>query len=656
MLQSFPYPLIPWLLIPPLGSAILLRLFGKRFSPRWVGAIGSGAVFLSFAIALYIGWDLFQLVPGYRRLVADLFPWISLAGVEIPFRLVVDPLSYVMVLVVTGIGFLIHLYSSEYMEHDPRIAEFFSYLNFFIVSMLILVLAGNLPLMFVGWEGVGLCSYLLIGFWYQHLPNAQAGRKAFVVNRIGDAGFLIGIFLLQATIRTTDFAGIHNLLVVQKIYIPVEVTRAIALCLFLGAVGKSAQIPLYVWLPDAMAGPTPVSALIHAATMVTAGVYMVCRLFPLYLASPTAMELIAWTGALTALLAGLIATAQNDIKRVLAYSTVSQLGYMFLATGVGAFSYAIFHLVTHAFFKALLFLGAGSVIHAMEHAHAAHDPQDIRTMGGLRRYLPWTTLTFSIGTLAIAGVPFLSGFFSKDQILWNALSSNYGSPSLFFVGLFTALLTAFYMTRLLILVFFGEFRGNPQAISHLHEPGVRILLPLILLAVGSVVSGYLGIPEEFHLPRPFFEFLAPLFVGVWFEESHYVYLGRVEITALKATGLSILTALSGIILAYLLYLRSPGLRATLKDRLAPVVTLLRHKFFVDELYDLLIVRPLVGVSDRILYRGVERRFIDLIVEGTGRAMRGFASFLQLLQGGNLALYLSLFALGGLLFILFMERM
>jgi NADH-quinone oxidoreductase subunit L len=390
--------------------------------------------------------------------------------------------------------------------------------------------------------------------------------------------------------------------------------------------------------------------------MVTAGVYMVCRLFPLYLAAPSAMALIAWIGALTALFAGLIATAQHDIKRVLAYSTVSQLGYMFLAVGVGAFSVAIFHLVTHAFFKALLFLGAGSVIHAIEHAHAARDPQDIRTMGGLRRYLPWTFWTFLIATLAIAGVPFFSGFFSKDQILWNALSTNYGSPSLFFVGLFTAFLTAFYMTRLLILVFFGEFRGKKETAGHLHDPGIRILLPLVLLAGGSLLAGYLGLPSEFHLPRPFFEFLAPLFVGVWFEEGHYVYLGRFEITALKATGLSILTAFAGIGTAYLLYIRSQALRERMKERLDAIVILLRNKFYVDEIYNLLVVRPLVWVSDRILYRGVERRLIDLIVEGTGKAMRGFASFLQLLQGGNLAFYLSLFALGGFLLILFMEKM
>lgn len=653
-MQPLPHPLISWILVPPLLGAVILRLMGSLLPQRLAGILGATSVFLSFLLALFVGRDLFLLLPGYRQFIVDLFPWISVPGTEILARLVVDPLSFTMVLIVTGVGFLIHLYSTEYMELDDRYSEYFAYLNLFIVAMLLLVLAGNLPLMFVGWEGVGLCSYLLIGFWYKHLPNALAGRKAFVVNRIGDAGFLIGILLLFATLKTTDFIGIRNLLVVQKIYLPVEVTNIIALSLFLGAVGKSAQIPLYIWLPDAMAGPTPVSALIHAATMVTAGVYMVVRIFPLYLAAPDILEVIAWVGAVTALFSALIAVAQNDIKKVLAYSTVSQLGYMFLAAGVGAFSEAIFHLFTHAFFKALLFLGAGAVIKAMEHAHAASDPQDIRTMGGLRHRLPWTFWTFLIGTLAIAGVPGLSGFFSKDLILWNALASSYGSTALFFVGWATAVLTAFYMTRLLIRVFFGEFRGKADAYPHLYDPGLRILIPLLGLSLGSVFSGYLGVPPEFHLPRPFFEFLAPLFVGIWFEEVHYVYLGRIEVTPFIATSFSVVGALVGMGLAYLLYLRYPHVREKLQQQFSIATEILTHKFYVDELYSLLFVRPLYWLSERVLYKGMERRFIDLVVEGVGSGIRGFSGIVQLIQTGNLAFYLSFFALGGLLLLFFLE--
>jgi len=466
----------------PLIGFVIIGLFGKKLSKGIVGTIGSGVVLGAFAISLGI---FFELIGQTEKSVTiDLFNWISAGKLSIPFSFLVDPLSSLFLLIITGIGFLIHLYSTGYMHDDEGLYRFFAYLNLFIFFMLLLVLGSNYLIMFVGWEGVGLCSYLLIGFWFKNTAYNNAAKKAFVMNRIGDLGFLLGILLIFVTFGSTNY---HDVFEGAKNYASGNATiTAIALLLFIGAMGKSAQLPLYTWLPDAMAGPTPVSALIHAATMVTAGIYMIARSNILYTLSPTAMVVVASVGIVTALFAATIGLAQNDIKKVLAYSTVSQLGYMFLALGVGAYTGAVFHVMTHAFFKALLFLGAGSVIHAMSGA------QDIRGMGGLKKYIPVTHLTFLIGTLAIAGFPGFSGFFSKDEILAHAFEHN----KLFWVlGVLGAAMTTFYMFRLYYLTFHGKFRGTHEQEHHLHESPKSMTIPLIVLAVLSVVGGFIGIPE-----------------------------------------------------------------------------------------------------------------------------------------------------------------
>ncbi|HKN46348.1 MAG TPA: NADH-quinone oxidoreductase subunit L, partial [Candidatus Polarisedimenticolia bacterium] len=513
-----------WLIpLLPFVGFVVNGLLGARFLPkRAVGLVGCGAVLGSLGLSVGAFASLSGLPPGsdgVRRFVQDLFTWMPLgrsaSGVDlrVDWSYVLDPLSAVMLMVVTGVGLLIHVYSLGYMEGEarPAYARFFSYLNLFMGMMLTLVLGGSLPVLFVGWEGVGLCSYLLIGFYYDRMFDetarmtcADAGRKAFIVNRIGDMGFMVGMLLLLATAGTLDIQGIVG----QAGSLGAGVCTAAGLLLFLGACGKSAQIPLYVWLPDAMAGPTPVSALIHAATMVTAGVYVVCRMAPLYLQAPAAMATIAVVGVLTALLAAVIGTAQNDIKKVLAYSTVSQLGYMMLGAGAGAFTAGIFHLMTHAFFKALLFLGAGSVIHALS------GEQDIRKMGGLRSRLPWTHAAFAVACLAIAGIPPFAGFFSKDAILWAALTGPGGSWALWAVGVLTAGLTAFYMTRLYLHVFSGPPRLSEEAKRHLHESPAVMLWPLGFLAAGSALAGFAGVPAFLGgeaLPDLLERYLAPVF-------------------------------------------------------------------------------------------------------------------------------------------------
>ncbi len=478
------YDLLRWIPLIPLVGSVINVFFGQALGRKNAAVLGCAAVGASFAIALYV---FFQLPPAgiFRDVI---YNWIESGSFKINLSLQVDALTSVMLLIVTGIGFLIHIYSLGYMEHDEGMARFFIYLNLFIFFMLVLVMADNLLLLFVGWEGVGLCSYLLIGFWYEDPNNAIAGNKAFIVNRIGDFGFILGIFLLvtelgRQGIWTLDFAELQKHVQIMN---PATIGW-ITLLLFIGATGKSAQIPLFVWLPDAMAGPTPVSALIHAATMVTAGVYMTARLHFLFALAPTTLSLIAWIGAATAFFAATIALTQNDIKKVLAYSTVSQLGYMFLAVGVGAFSAAIFHVFTHAFFKACLFLGAGSVIHALS------GEQNMRRMGGLKAHMPKTYWTYVVATLAIAGAPLTAGFFSKDLILWQAFS--HGAYVLWGIGVVTAAMTAFYMFRQLFMVFHGECRADPHAKAHLHESPASMTLPLIILAAGSICAGWLGAPE-----------------------------------------------------------------------------------------------------------------------------------------------------------------
>jgi NADH-quinone oxidoreductase subunit L len=606
-------------LIPcfPLTGAIINGLLGRRLPCRVIHWIGCISVFLAF---LTTAAGLFALLtikdPLQRLLIQPLYQWLFTAWPQGQFSITatlrLDPLSVVMCLVVTGVGFLIHLYSVGYMADDPSQARYFAYLNLFTFAMVLLVLADNLLLMFVGWEGVGLCSYLLIGFWFSDLEKAMAGMKAFIVNRVGDFGFFVGLMLLFWSPLATGGKGISGLDFNQlKAAIPllasaepvcgIGITTWVALLLFVGATGKSAQIPLYVWLPDAMAGPTPVSAFIHAATMVTAGAYMIVRLNFLYLAAPAALAVVATVGGLTAVYAALIAMAQNDIKRVLAYSTISQLGYMFLAIGLAAFDTGIFHLVTHAFFKALLFLGAGSIIHAVHH-------NDLQAMGGLRKYMPLTFGTFLIAYLAIAGVPPFAGFFSKDEILWEAFNRQLAVPglsmALYVLGLLGAGITAFYMTRLMVLAFAGSFRGDPQQAQHLHESPAIMTLPLTVLALLSAVGGAIGLPESTHLPKLLHNFLSPV-------------LGAAEI-APSTTGVNALelllmlistaVAFSGIFLGWFFYVKRPDLPGLVTARFNGLYRLTANKFYVDEIYHTLFVRPvlkLVTVSGRFDLGGID---------------------------------------------------
>jgi NADH-quinone oxidoreductase subunit L len=584
--------------------------------PAYIGFVAAGAVLGSFVMAL-IAVLAAHRVPDHT-LVETLWTWIpggaaqtahGAAPFNVDWAYQVDPLSSVMLLVVTFVGFFIHVYSIGYMGHDPGYARFMSYLNLFMFAMLTLVLGANYLVLFVGWEGVGLCSYLLIGFWFEKHSASSAGMKAFIVNRIGDAGFALGMFLIFTTFGSLDFRTV----MAHAAEMPVETAGVgtltiIALCLFVGATGKSAQLPLYVWLPDAMEGPTPVSALIHAATMVTAGVYMVARSSAIFSHAPTAMLVVASVGALTAFFAASIGLVQNDIKRVLAYSTVSQLGYMFLACGVGAFAAGVFHLMTHAFFKALLFLGSGSVIHAMS------GEQDMQKMGGLKAKLPWTHRTMLVGCIAIAGVPPLAGFFSKDEILWSAYKiSGYGTY-VWAMGLAVAAMTAFYMFRLYHLTFSGSFRGTEDQWHHVHESPRTMVLPLQVLAVGSILAGLLGIPavlgHALHIPNVFETFTEPVF------EAAHEALPQVFTAAVPAHSVemalmaaSVTIALLGIGLAWQLFQRHPELPARIAASVSPVHRLLFNKYYVDELYGALFVRGLALGGGKTLH-AVDRYLID----------------------------------------------
>jgi len=525
-----------------------------------------------------------------------------------------DPLSAVMILVVTGIGFLIHVYSVGYMGHDQGYYRFFGYLNLFVFFMLMLVLANNYALLFVGWEGVGLCSYLLIGFYFQKKSAGDAGKKAFVVNRVGDAGFILGMLLMYSVLGTVRFVDVNQVLRSGQFSAETAgfgVLSAMALLLFIGATGKSAQFPLYVWLPDAMEGPTPVSALIHAATMVTAGVYMVARSSALYQLTPQTSTIVASVGAFTAILAATIALVQNDIKRVLAYSTVSQLGYMFLALGVGAYWVAVFHLFTHAFFKALLFLGSGSVIHAMS------GEQDMRRMGALKDKIPVTHWTMLVASIAIAGIPGLAGFFSKDEILWQAYSSPQGSNALYGIGLLTAGLTAFYMFRLMNLTFYGKSRVKPEVAAHVHESPATMTIPLSILAIGSVLAGWLGAPKIWSLPegfRTFERWLEPAFASAAAEAAKEgAHDASVEWILM---GVSVAVALIGIAIARWFYHSRPEIPDTLEARLRPIHGVLLNKWYVDELYDFLFVNGFAKGGGRVL-GAFDRNVVDGGVNGAG---------------------------------------
>ncbi|MEE9607963.1 MAG: NADH-quinone oxidoreductase subunit L [Myxococcota bacterium] len=664
--------LLRWIPLLPLITAafhgVMLGVL-RRPASRWLTiGMSCGSVLLSFLISCMAFASLLSLPPDARLLVDELYTWIG-AGVgnhafssEVAFRL--DPLSAVMALVVTGVGSLIHIYSVGYMADDHRedkgFQRFFCYLNLFTFSMLLLVLADNLVLMFVGWEGVGLCSYLLIGFWYSDRWNAYCGTKAFVVNRIGDFGVLVGIFLLFAALADAgtpafsfldierNFEAIAGATLQVPAWLPWGpewgLVNVVALCFFLGAVGKSAQIPLYVWLPDAMAGPTPVSALIHAATMVTAGVYLVCRLSFLYAAAPEASAVVAWVGALTALVAATIAVAQTDIKKVLAYSTVSQLGYMFLAAGCGAYDAAIFHLGTHAFFKALLFLGAGAVILAMHHE------QEIGKMGGLARRIPRTHMVFLIGVLAIIGCPGFAGFFSKDSILVAAWASHVpGHAWLWRIGVGTAVLTAFYMFRLHFLVFYGKCRAPAELRASIADPAKVVIYPLYVLAFFATVGGLAGLPQAYgeYIPilgpvensNSLANFLAPVLSLPLHDVPHS--------TEYRLGAIAVAAALLGTLVAWWLYVKRTDLPGRLAHSFSWVHRLLLNKYYVDEVYDAALVRPLVTLSDRVLFRGIDAGLIDKWgVNGTARTVRALAANgLKYVQSGLAQGYLFVMMLG-----------
>ncbi|MGE4232087.1 MAG: NADH-quinone oxidoreductase subunit L [Bacteriovoracia bacterium] len=593
------------------------------------GAIASAAIFGSFIISLMKFSELsgsFESMP----LEETLFQWITISGsFNLPFTLRFDALTAIMCLVITGVGTLIHVYSIGYMSHDKSPGKFFAYLNLFTFSMLSLVLGGSLPILFLGWEGVGLCSYLLIGYWYEDQQKASAGKKAFIVNRVGDFGFLLGIFLIFNLFGTLDFESLKT--AVSTMPADAAMITLATSFLFIGAMGKSAQIPLYVWLPDAMAGPTPVSALIHAATMVTAGVYMIARLNFLFSLAPSTMVLISSIGGLTALFAATIAITQRDIKKVLAYSTVSQLGYMFMAVGVGAYVAGVFHLVTHAFFKALLFLGSGSVIHGM------HEEQDIMKMGGLSKHMPKTNITFLIGTIAIAGIPPLAGFFSKDEILWNAYSSHVGAAGfvLWAVGAITALLTAFYMTRLYCLTFLGEERFDKKKVAVHESPNVMVV-PLMVLGFLSVVGGFIGFPGHSWLAH----WLAPV-VG-----EHVEAHDAMEYVLMFV---SVLIAASGVGLGYYFYVVNKAIPKKIYDSAGVIYKLLWNKYYIDEIYELLIVKPTQKIA-QLCWKIFDVRIVDGFVISIARVSRFTGEVIRLAQTGAVQVYAA-FILGAMLLLM-----
>lgn len=621
-----------WIPALPAIGVLFHILLGPRVGKAAVSFVAPGVVGAAFAVSLVAFAHIWSGPPGLV-LHQVLWSWLPVGALDVAFALRVDALTAVMILVVTGVGFLIHVYSVGYMHGDPGYVRYFAYLNLFTVAMLLLVMADNLLLLFVGWEGVGLCSYLLIGFWYDNEANASAGKKAFIVNRVGDAAFLVGMFLLFWNLGEGSHTFSVSEIAERAQHLSPAVVTAVTLLLFIGATGKSAQLPLYVWLPDAMAGPTPVSALIHAATMVTAGVYMIARLHALYVLAPISLAVVATVGAVTAVFAATIGLVQTDIKKILAYSTISQLGYMFLAVGVGAFSAGIFHLVTHAFFKALLFLGSGSVIHAMG------GEQDIRKMGGLRRYMPVTYATFLVGTLAIAGVPGFAGFFSKDMILARAFA---GAPALWGLAVAGAVLTAFYMFRLFFLVFLGECRANAETRAHIHESPRTMTIPLIVLAVLSVIGGYVGLPEFLAWGDRFGAFLAPI-VGSVGHAHHHVELTQ----ELVLMGVSVFAAFGGIVVAHRFYVANPELPEQLAARWRAFYRLLWNKYYVDELYEVLFVRPVIRAA-HLLWRQFDLAVVDGAVNGAGEVVEETGRWLRRWQSGNVQHYALSLLLGTLL--------
>lgn len=684
------------IVLMPLIGALINGILGSKLPRKLVDVIGVGSIFMSFMFTLIsikalvaqatttVGPDGHEHVE-YGHLTYTAYQWIYAGDFGVDIEFLLDPLTCLLLLLITGVGFLIHLYSTGYMADDPSKWRFFSYLNLFCFAMLMLVLGKNMLVTFIGWEGVGLCSYLLIGFWYDDDAKAAAGQKAFIVNRVGDFAFLLGMFLLFYETGTVDYLELEAFATNASTLATIAPIAGVAVSLiFIGCTGKSAQIPLYVWLPDAMAGPTPVSALIHAATMVTAGVFLLARLNWVFTISFEAMMVVAWVGALTAFFAATIALVQNDIKKVLAYSTVSQLGYMFLAVGVGSFTGAVFHLMTHAFFKALLFLGSGSVIHAMHHE------QDIRKMGGLRKYMPFTAYTFLAGCLAIAGFPLFSGFFSKDLILWSALSNVHifnvdgvlGSGSAlayltttqveamasqgpvdvsvaalvtsfgtFALGLITAGMTAFYMFRLYFLTFEGECRADEHTKEHLHESPASMTIPLVVLGVLAVIGGLTGWPHFIvhgaHLPE------GMLFFEHWFSEvfevsSRFRIMNRfgAHPYAYEAavTVMGTLAGLSGIGTAWYMYMKNPELPARIKEQLGALHNVLDNKYFVDEGYDFIFVKGSIKAGEGLTF--FDKHILDgMLVNGAGALMSSAGRILRHLQSGNVQRYATYITLG-----------
>jgi NADH-quinone oxidoreductase subunit L len=622
--------LIPFI---PALSTLILAVFGQKLPKKYVSFQACSAVFISFVISAISFLGLLQISHESYPLIKNLFPWINSGSFNINFSFQLDPLSAVMAMVVSGVGFIIHVYSVGYMAKDEGYTRYFTYLNLFTFAMLMLVMASNLVLMFVGWEGVGLCSYLLIGFWFEKHSAANAGKKAFIVNRIGDAGFLLGIMFIFIHIGSSEFTAINE--AIGGGVITQGLATLIAILLFVGATGKSAQIPLYVWLPDAMEGPTPVSALIHAATMVTAGVYMVSRMNLLYALSETAAIIVATIGAVTAVYAATMALTQNDIKRVLAYSTISQIGYMFMGCGVGAYAAGMFHLYTHAFFKSLLFLAAGSVMHALS------GELDMKKMGGLRKYLPLTYPTFLIGAIAIAGIPFFSGFFSKDAILTHAYANGY--YYIWALGVLGAILTAFYMFRLIFLTFHGKERLDPEVKKHIHESPPMMTVPLVLLAFFSVVAGYIGLPVVLGENLDFFgQFLEPVLKG-----GHVAPISHDLEWIL--IGISVGVAFLGIIIAWVFYIKSPKIPERLVARFPRIHKLLYNKYYVDEIYNAAFVNSTVRGSE-IIYDKFDLKVIDGAVNGTASGAGFLGKVLSYFQSGLIKDYALIFLLGAILLI------
>jgi len=606
------------LLLAPFAGFLFNVFFGKKVSRNVSGTIGTIAVAVSFVISLNF---FFQVNSTKQPILIDLFQWMTLGNFKVDFAFLLDQLSILWLLFVTGIGTLIHIYSISYMHDDENLNKFFAYLNLFIFFMITLVTGSNLLIMFIGWEGVGLCSYLLIGFWYKNQDYNDAAKKAFIMNRIGDLGFLIGIFILASLFNSIDFTTMKEIVATGKT-INLGWLGFATLCLFIGASGKSAQIPLYTWLPDAMAGPTPVSALIHAATMVTAGIFMITRLNFLFDLTPDVQMIIAVIGAVTSLVAAFIALVQNDIKKVLAYSTVSQLGLMFLALGLGAYEIAVFHVITHAFFKACLFLGSGSVIHAL------HGEQDMRKMGGLRKHMKVTYITFLIATLAISGIPIFAGFFSKDEILMVAFHEN---KALWIIASLASIMTAFYMFRLLYLTFFKEFRGTEEQKHHLHESPSLITFPLIVLAILSTIGGFISFPGHSWLNG----YLAPIFIGA--REEHHL-----DGTTYMLMGIAVIGALIGIGIAYSNYIKKSQVPNE-DSEITGFAKVLYNKFYVDEIYTAIIVKPIYAIAS------FSKDFIETALSGfifgLGKVTNMIGTQGKVLQNGSVGFYLFAFVLG-----------